>query len=101
MITTNDGVDLSVRGESRQIDCIFRQGVETLLGILGVDPTVSTNLVDGRLESSFGEAGLLNNGLNARVFDKGKEEMVLSDVGIMHGLLNGLGLPEDLNGGRA
>ena len=80
MIATDDWVDLAIRGQSRQIDSIFRQGVETLLGIFGIDPSVSANLVDGCFESSFGESGLLYNGLNAGVFDKGEEEMVLSNV---------------------
>ena len=101
MITANNRVDLSVCGQGRQIHCILRQGVETLFGIFCVDPTVATDLADSCLESSFGETGLLDNGLDAGVLDEGKEEMVLSDVRIMHGLLNRLGLPEDLNGSRA
>ena len=80
VITTNDRVDLSVRGQSRQIYRILIQRVETLFGIFCVNPTVSTNLADRCFEDGFGEAGLFNYRLDARVLDEGKEEMVLSNV---------------------
>jgi hypothetical protein len=39
--------------------------------------------------------------LDTGVLDEGEKEMVLSNVGIMHRLLNGLRLSEDLGSGRA
>jgi hypothetical protein len=101
MVTTNHRVDLSISSKRGQIDCILGQCIETLFGIFGVDPTVSPDLIDGRFESGFGETSLLDDGLDARVFNESEEEMVLSDVRIVHGLLNGLGLSEDLESGRA
>ena len=101
VVATDNRVDLSVRSKSRQIDSVFRQGIKALLGIFGVNPTVSTNLVDSRFESGFGETDLLYDGLDAGVLDKGEEEMVLSNERIVHGLLNRLRLTEDFDSGRA
>ena len=95
VVTTNDRVDLSIRGKGCQIDCILGQGVEALFGILCVHPTISADLIDGSLEDGFGKTGLFYNGLNTGIFNESEEEMVLSDVGVVHSLLNGLGLFED------
>lgn len=98
MITTNNRVDLSICCKGCEIDCILGQGVEALFGISRVHPTVSADLVDGGFEGGFGETGLFNDGLNTGILDESEEEMVLSDVGVVHGLLDGLGLPDEGRG---
>ena len=101
VIATNNGIKLALFGKSGEVRCVLVQRIEALFGVLAVDTTVAPDLVDGRLHNVLGETGLLEDRCDRRVLDKGGKDVVLGNVGIVHGFPERVGLAKDLGGGRA
>ena len=99
VVTTDDGIELALLRKGRQILRVFTECIETLFCVLAVDVPVTTELVDGSLESSLSETGFLQNRLYRRVFDNCGKEVVLRNVRIVHGFAKVFGFAEDLECG--
>lgn len=61
VVTTNDGIKLTLLSKSGKVGGVLVEGVEALLGVLAVHSPVTANLVDGGLQGCIGETGLLEN----------------------------------------
>jgi hypothetical protein len=70
VISSNDRVNLALLSKRRQVHSVLLQSIESLLRRLGLHTPVASCLLDGRLESRFGEIGLLENPLNVGVFQE-------------------------------
>lgn len=82
-----------------QVYGILAQSIEACFSILGFNSIVVAELLNDGLEGSFSEAGLSDNGSNRRVFPKGEKKMALSNIGIIHLLMNALHFLLNLEGG--
>lgn len=87
VVSTNYRIDLALFRKRSEIDRIFIQRVETLLRRLGLHPSVTPDLLNSGLQGRFREVVLLQYACYRRVLDEGKEDVILSDVGVVHGLL--------------
>ncbi|PBK71049.1 hypothetical protein ARMSODRAFT_974246 [Armillaria solidipes] len=104
VVTANDKINLNKMNniithtfcKGGQAYGILAQSIKTSFSILGFNSTVVADLLNDSLEGSFSEAGLSNNRSNGKVFPKDKKKMALSNIGIVHHLVNALHFLQNL-----
>lgn len=70
-----------------QINGVFLQGVKAFLGTFALYVLVASNLLDSTSENCLGEPNFLDDRCNGGILYECKEEVILSEVRIVHGFL--------------
>lgn len=87
VVTTNDWVDLALFRKCSEVHRVLLEGIKTLLGRLGLDSPVTSDLFDGCLQGSLGQANFLEESSNVWILQKRKQDVVLRYIRVMHSLL--------------
>jgi hypothetical protein len=90
VISSDYWVYLACLSEGSEVNSIFGQRVKALLGRFAIDASITACLLNGSLESVFVKRTFLQYGSYARILQESKKNVVLSNKGVMHVLLERL-----------
>lgn len=100
VVSSNDGVDISLAGLFRQVDSVLGKSFVLFFGILGIDPLCSGSLLYSRLECLGCDSCFFQGLLQDWVLDKRSNDMILCDIRILLSLLDCLRRSQEFERGR-